>query len=151
MKASTERRSHFTGRGPKPRPKDRVKGQPAWWLSLLWVCDARHHRGQGNLSLQSIHKLAEWAEWPVQQRSDMWSQHRRQRAHTHFLIHCLSSPKNRPKNCKRPLETQPEPCVPPIQEENKQGNSRIPWAGAEAYCPVPEGGCSEGREGRCHL
>lgn len=66
-----------------PRPKDRVKRQPAWWLSLLWVCDTRHHPSQGNLSLQSIYKLAEWAEWPVQWRTDMWSQHSRQHVHTH--------------------------------------------------------------------
>lgn len=75
-----------------PRPKDGVKGQPAWWFSRLWVGDTCHHPSQGNLSLQSICKLA---EWPLQWRTDMWSQQSRQHVHTHFLIHYLSSPKNR--------------------------------------------------------
>lgn len=54
-----------------PRPKDGVKGQPAWWFSRLWVGDTCHHPSQGNLSLQRMCKLA---EWPLQWRTDMWSQ-----------------------------------------------------------------------------
>lgn len=135
-----------------PRPKDGVKGQPAWWFSRLWVGDTCHHPSQGDLSLQSICKLA---EWPLQWRTDMWSQQSRQHVHTHFLIHYLSSPKNRgeksahltgQETARGHCRLNPNLACPRLQEETSRAIAGSPGLGQRLVAqPQREGALRAGR------